>query len=383
MGTDWSRQVLPEGSAPSPQAPPSPPAVSKPAPPLPPATPKPAPPSPPPAAPKPAPPTLPPNLPLPSPGVWPKLGPWPLPSPKLPAAGPKLPAAGPKYPIPGPKMPPTPGPRSPFAPPFKALQSAPAPPRPPPPPAAPPGAAEPPGAAAAAALSRLNELRARHGAPALGWDAGLAKAAEAAAAACGGFHLRPPGAGETLARGFKDLPSAVDGWYARGDAYDWGRPGPAAGTAPFAQVVWAGTRRVGCAQSDGCARPFYACTYEPATGVPPFRQPSWALLGLGLGAGALPASTARSPSWIQTRRMKIAHRLKENTNSQRIVASASVSALPLAHPHPHVSVLPSPLVRRRPHRLGAKRSARNRRRPPAGTAAARRARRRARRAQCA
>jgi hypothetical protein len=209
IGVDWSSQVLPEGPpAPAPQAPPE--------------------------APKPAP--------APSPSPKPSPSPSPKPSPP---ASPKAPAST------TPKAPAGPAP--------KPAQAPPAP-------LVPPPAGKLPGTAATAALARLNELRARHGAPALEWDAGLGAAAEAAAAACGGFHLRPAGSGETLARGYKDFPSAVDGWYARGDAYDWGRPGPQPGAAPFAQALWAGARRAGCARSAVCTRPFYACIYSAGVG---------------------------------------------------------------------------------------------------------------------
>jgi uncharacterized protein YkwD len=65
----------------------------------------------------------------------------------------------------------------------------------------------------AAVLQRHNELRARHGAAPLSWDAPLAAQAQGYADGCPNGHSGMSGVGENLAWGYSSFEEAVNAWY--------------------------------------------------------------------------------------------------------------------------------------------------------------------------
>ena len=81
--------------------------------------------------------------------------------------------------------------------------------------------------------------------------------------------------GENLAENYANVTDAVDGWGDERKEYDWGKPGFAEGTGHFTQLVWRGTREVGCGVTDcgeeggkGSARGwFVVCEYWPPGNV--------------------------------------------------------------------------------------------------------------------
>uniref|UniRef100_T1KLV2 SCP domain-containing protein n=2 Tax=Tetranychus urticae TaxID=32264 RepID=T1KLV2_TETUR len=125
-------------------------------------------------------------------------------------------------------------------------------------------------------LSTHNYLRRLHGSPPLHWDHNLyrfaRKRAEHMAATDIFAHPRHLPYGENLYYVWGAVPScksAVDAWYneIRHFNYRWPTFSPA--TGHFTQVVWRGTRRVGCAaaQSRRTRRIYIACNYWPAGNV--------------------------------------------------------------------------------------------------------------------
>lgn len=151
-----------------------------------------------------------------------------------------------------------------------------------PPATAPSSATAPPAGATATAprtardawLAAHNRVRADHCAPPLDWSAELAASAQAWA-----DHLRDAGCafehsrtryGENLAagtRGALDPASATAMWYAEVAQYDWKRGGFSMATGHFTQVVWVGTRRLGCGQSTCKGLDILVCQYDPPGNV--------------------------------------------------------------------------------------------------------------------
>lgn len=143
----------------------------------------------------------------------------------------------------------------------------------PPPPAsanAAPSADPPPTGAANPILEEHNRLRALHCAPPLAWSPALEKSAQAwadhlASAGCELEHSSGPH-GENLAAGSigaMDGPGVVRYWYDENAQYTFGRGGFSSGTGHFTQVVWSGTREVGCGRTQCQGMDVWVCQYDP------------------------------------------------------------------------------------------------------------------------
>ena len=116
-----------------------------------------------------------------------------------------------------------------------------------------------------------NRLRAKHCAPALTWSAKLAEAAQRWANA-----LRDRGCsfghsggsfGENLAAGTigtLDPAAVVQMWYDEIAQYRFPDGGFSMKTGHFTQVVWRGSRRVGCGHSQCKGMDILVCEYDPA-----------------------------------------------------------------------------------------------------------------------
>jgi uncharacterized protein YkwD len=121
-------------------------------------------------------------------------------------------------------------------------------------------------------LSLHNSYRAQHCVPALTWSAELAASAQKWADNCSLMFHSTRGksslgrVGENLAwGGDRTGASAVDAWYKEVDVYNYAKPGFAASTGHFTQMVWRDTKQIGCGVSKcylGAAR-FWVCHYAP------------------------------------------------------------------------------------------------------------------------
>ncbi|KAF9135351.1 hypothetical protein BGW39_003458 [Mortierella sp. 14UC] len=97
-------------------------------------------------------------------------------------------------------------------------------------------------------LDAHNTFRARHGAPAVIWNADAAN---------GGKY------GENLAAGHKNFTTAIQGWYDEVNKYNFNKPGFGSGTGHFTQVVWKRTKTIGCVRRTCPKWTMYICEYDP------------------------------------------------------------------------------------------------------------------------
>ncbi len=123
-------------------------------------------------------------------------------------------------------------------------------------------------------LAAHNRVRAKHCAPPLAWSADLARTArrwadKLRASGCSLEHSR--GAyGENLAAatpGSLANEDVVELWYAERERYRFDRPGFRSTTGHFTQVVWRGTKRVGCGVASCDAMQVWVCNYDPPGNV--------------------------------------------------------------------------------------------------------------------
>jgi uncharacterized protein YkwD len=118
-------------------------------------------------------------------------------------------------------------------------------------------------------LALHNAKRRAHCAPDLIWSSGLAAAAQSWANRCELTHAPRsvnPNQGENLARGPGKLGEAAflfGGWYDEVRQYNFAAPGFQKGTGHFTQIVWRGTREVGCAVASCNERKYWVCRYSP------------------------------------------------------------------------------------------------------------------------
>jgi uncharacterized protein YkwD len=118
-------------------------------------------------------------------------------------------------------------------------------------------------------LALHNAKRRAHCAPDLVWSSALAAAAQAWADRCEFAHAPRsvnPNHGENLARGAGRLGAAASllgGWYDEVRQYNFAAPGFQKGTGHFTQIVWRGTREVGCAVATCSGKAFWVCRYAP------------------------------------------------------------------------------------------------------------------------
>jgi uncharacterized protein YkwD len=116
-------------------------------------------------------------------------------------------------------------------------------------------------------LSLHNSYRAQHCVPPLTWSAELAAAAQRYAEKCWITHDSAKGkVSENLAwGGDRSADSAVDAWYKEIGDYNYNKPGFASATGHFTQMVWKGTKQIGCGVAKcyfGAVR-FWVCRYTP------------------------------------------------------------------------------------------------------------------------
>lgn len=115
-----------------------------------------------------------------------------------------------------------------------------------------------------------NAKRARHCAPKLVWSSKLAAIAQRwathlAEAGCAFEHSRGD-YGENLAAGTDgafDPETIVAMWYDEVEQYDFAQPGFAMTTGHFTQLVWRGSRRLGCGTAVCKGVRTWVCNYDP------------------------------------------------------------------------------------------------------------------------
>jgi hypothetical protein len=101
----------------------------------------------------------------------------------------------------------------------------------------------------------------------------LAAAAQAWAKGCSFNHSAAgsrPNQGENLAWGsgsFSTAASSVDRWYNENSQYNYSNPGFSSATGHFTQMVWKGSRQLGCGVAQCGGQNFWVCRYSPAGNI--------------------------------------------------------------------------------------------------------------------
>ena len=130
------------------------------------------------------------------------------------------------------------------------------------------------------AIGAHNRFRAMHGAANLDYDQAMAvsakKYAEELARTNSFQHSNYPGVGENLysmssssSYSVQEVNKsgivATERWYKEKDNYEFSRPGFAMNTGHFTQVVWKGTKKIGCgaALSQSDRKVYVVCQYSP------------------------------------------------------------------------------------------------------------------------
>ena len=156
-----------------------------------------------------------------------------------------------------PPPPPPPPPQTtqpPPPPPTTQPPSSPPPPPPPPQTTAPPSP-PPPSSDEALLLKLHNDLRAKHAAAPLTWDsARLEPFARNWSSGCVFAHSSGSGFGENLALGYSSWTEAFDAWAAECSKVDFSNPSWSSETGHCTQLLWKGTKSLGCAKVLGRAR---------------------------------------------------------------------------------------------------------------------------------
>jgi uncharacterized protein YkwD len=123
-----------------------------------------------------------------------------------------------------------------------------------------------------AILDRHNRHRADHCAPPLQWSEELAAVAQAWAdrlkkAGCAFEHSQGSPFGENLSFfapvGSSSPDDVATGWYSEVSAYNFAKGSFDFNTGHFTQVVWRGTRALGCGQSQCNGGELWVCNYDP------------------------------------------------------------------------------------------------------------------------
>ncbi|KAK3844494.1 MAG: CAP domain-containing protein, partial [Linnemannia gamsii] len=75
--------------------------------------------------------------------------------------------------------------------------------------------------------------------------------------------------GENLAAGYKDFKTGIAAWYDEHTQYNYNGGGFSGATGHFTQVVWKGSKRIGCAKKfcPGSNWTIYICNYDPPGNV--------------------------------------------------------------------------------------------------------------------
>ncbi len=119
-----------------------------------------------------------------------------------------------------------------------------------------------------------NRVRAKHCASPLRWSKKLAASAQSWAdgLAKRGCAMQHSGGkyGENLAagtRGMLDAAAAVAMWYGEAKSYSFRRGGFSMKTGHFTQVVWRGTKELGCGRASCGGMDVFVCQYDPPGNV--------------------------------------------------------------------------------------------------------------------
>jgi uncharacterized protein YkwD len=123
-------------------------------------------------------------------------------------------------------------------------------------------------------LEAHNQHRAKHCAAPLVWSTAVAKSAQKwadtlAARGCAFEHSQTP-YGENLAAGTVGAlgpADAVGMWYAEVAKYDFRRGKFSMATGHFTQLVWRGSRSLGCGTSKCKGMQIWVCQYDPPGNV--------------------------------------------------------------------------------------------------------------------
>lgn len=121
-------------------------------------------------------------------------------------------------------------------------------------------------------LSKINELRAKHHAPALQENAELTRSAQAWADYLSHNslfkHSGQAGKGENLAA-CASAEQAIDMWYHEIDAFDWSKPRFTGATGHFSALVWATTTRIGWGEARDEVKGWtvYVAQFTPAGNI--------------------------------------------------------------------------------------------------------------------
>ena len=113
-------------------------------------------------------------------------------------------------------------------------------------------------------LSKHNELRAKHCAPAMTWDEEVAKTAQAWSDTCVFEHDTNNPNGENMARGSEQ---PADMWYSEVADYNFAAPGFSSKTGHFTQLVWRASTKLGCGRTMCPQGVTYVCRYAPGGNV--------------------------------------------------------------------------------------------------------------------
>ncbi len=119
-------------------------------------------------------------------------------------------------------------------------------------------------------LDAHNRLRARHCAEPLVWSDALARVAKTwvdhlAARGCMLQHSETQ-YGENISAGSASTQTpdqVADLWYREGASYNFGSGGFSMRTGHFTQLVWRGSRRLGCAAASCGDLRLWVCNYDP------------------------------------------------------------------------------------------------------------------------
>lgn len=122
-----------------------------------------------------------------------------------------------------------------------------------------------------AILFAHNKIRAIHHALPLLWDDELARYAEHYARQCEFKHSGSP-YGENLAAGYHSVAAAVQAWYGEEKHYSYAQPGFSYRTGHFTQLVWKGSKKLGCGYvacngKHGTPGYYLVCEYSPAGNI--------------------------------------------------------------------------------------------------------------------
>ena len=135
-----------------------------------------------------------------------------------------------------------------------------------------------------AILDAHNGYRAKHCVAPLTWSAAVAAAAQAWANTCPTTHGGGGGYGQNLfwgTAGAYGPQKVVDAWYNEFNSYNFSMPGFSLQTGHFTQVIWKGSKELGCGFAACGGLDYWVCNYSPPgnyqdqfpQNVPPKCQP--------------------------------------------------------------------------------------------------------------